>query len=168
MSNENDLIGFLVERLNHLEDLLVSSLLWFLLTGSFTAFAAIYGLGSTRQDARSSETENAGKSGVSSAEPFGLPSARQLFFGANVLLALLSGYYYFMLAQFYAAVVVLTPLLDHVPSAQHLWRTLQVPFLGLASTTVANGLILASAPLLPLLFSIFALRAWSASPVTKT
>ncbi len=74
----------LVERMNHLESLLVSNLLGFLLTTTVTIFGAAYEL----------------RSGTKT--PFVTPT--QIFVGASVFYVFLSGYYYYMLAQFYACV----------------------------------------------------------------
>ena len=81
----------------------------------------------------------------------------QLFLAANVLYVLLAGYYYFMLAQFYAAVVTLQPLVESVPSSSKLWTTLHTPSFGLLSPDAGSVLVLVNAPLLPLVFSTFVL-----------
>lgn len=135
-----EMIGFLIGRLNHLEVLLVNNLLGFLLTTTFMLFAGIRSL-------REMPPRQL------------LATPGQVFLGASTLYLLLSGYYYFMLAQFYAAVTTLTPLVRNIPPASNLWSTLQTPSLGFLSGNMRNTLYLVNAPLLPLLFSIFTLSA---------
>jgi hypothetical protein len=136
-----DAVGPLVERLNHLERLLVSNLLGFLLTTTITIFGVAYGLRPATKI---------------------LPSATptQVFIGASILYVFLGGYYYFMLAQFYACVITLAPLVkSRDVEVNTLWSTLRIPSFGAIPKRMANMAMLANAPLLPLAFSIFALLA---------
>jgi hypothetical protein len=140
-SPSSDAVGPLVERLNHLESLLVSNLLGFLLTTTIAIFGVAYGL---RPAAKI------------------LPSATptQVFIGASILYVFLGGYYYFMLAQFYACVITLAPLAkSRGVEVNTLWSTLRIPSFGAIPKRIANMVMLANAPLLPLAFSIFALIA---------
>src|SRR5215467_3103576 len=111
-SPSSDAVAPLIERLSHLEGLLVSNLLGFLVTTTITIFGVVYALRP-----------------ASKALPLASPT--QVFVGASILYVFLSGYYYFMLAQFYACVITLMP---HALSAgvdmQALWNTLRAPTLG--------------------------------------
>jgi hypothetical protein len=139
--NVVDLVGLLTERINHLEQLLVSSLFGFLLASTSTAFAAVYTIRSEKR-----------------ATNWVTP--RQLFLGANVLYLILSGYYYFMLAQYYATVVTMVPLLRQLPtSTDALWNTLMIPSFSLLPTSVRSWLFLVNAPALPIFFSTSVLIA---------
>jgi hypothetical protein len=130
-----ELVGLLTERVNHLEQLLVSSLFGFLLASTSTAFAAVYTI----------RNEKRAASWV---------TPRQLFLGANILYLILGGYYYFMLAQYYAAVVTLTPLLRRLPTpTETLWNTLQISSFGVLPTSARSWLFMINAPLLPIFFS---------------
>jgi hypothetical protein len=137
-----DALSALVERANHLEVLIVSNLLGFLLTATFTVFAAVY------------ELHSAGK-----APPFA--TSQQIFIGISVLYVFLGGYYYFMLAQFYACIVTLVPFARSAGfKLDTLWTTLRIPSFGLIPKRTATIVMLANAPLLPLAFSILSLFAF--------
>jgi hypothetical protein len=138
-SSSMEAVTPLVERLNHLESLLVSNLLGFLLTITITIFGAAY------------ELRPAAKT-----PPFATPT--QLFVGVSILYVFLSGYYYFMLAQFYACVITLMPLAKSLGvEINALWSTLRIPSFGVISNRMANMAMLTNAPLLPLAFSVFSL-----------
>jgi hypothetical protein len=133
----NDSITILVERANHLEQLLASNLFGFLLTGTFTGLAAVWTMRAEKQEKPT------------------LFTPRQLFIAANILYMLVSGYYYFMLAQFYATIVALAPLTGSArPEFNKLWSTLRVPSFGVLPLSTSNFLMLFTALLLPLVFSI--------------
>lgn len=133
-----DAIAPLVDRLNHLEVLIVSNLLGFLLTATSTMFAAIYEL----------RTGN--------KEPAVTPL--EILISASALYFFLSGYYYFMLAQFYACIIALIPhAMNAGVDVNVLWSTLRFPSLGFVSKRVTNVAMLLSAPLLPLAFSLASL-----------
>lgn len=140
-SAQRDAVTPLVERMNHLESLLVSNLLGFLLTTTITIFGAAYEL---RPGAK--------------ASPFVSPT--QVFVGASVIYVFLSGYYYYMLAQFYACVITLIPLVKSLDvKISPLWRTLRMPSFGVIPERIANIAMLANAPLLPIAFSTLSLIA---------
>jgi hypothetical protein len=127
--------------MNHLESLLVSNLLGFLLTTTITIFGAAYEL----------------RSGTKTP-PFVTPT--QIFVGASVFYVFLSGYYYYMLAQFYACVITLIPLAKNLDvKINPLWRTLRIPSFGVIPERIANIAMLANAPLLPIAFSTLSLIA---------
>ena len=137
-----DAVGPFVARANHLEVLIVSNLLGFLLTATTTMFAAIYELRSGNKAAAVTPLE--------------------IFISASALYVFLSGYYYFILAQFYACIITLIP---HATNAGiemgTLWSTLRIPSFGLLSKRVANVVMLLSVPLLPLAFSVLSLFFFS-------
>jgi hypothetical protein len=140
-STPTDAVTPLIERMNHLESLLVSNLLGFLLTTTITIFGAAYEL---RPGAKT--------------PPFVSPA--QIFVGASVLYVFLSGYYYYMLAQFYACVITLIPFVkSHGAKISPLWRTLRIPSFGVIPERIANITMLANAPLLPIAFSTLSLIA---------
>jgi hypothetical protein len=121
--------------MNHLEDLLVNNLLGFLITATSTVLAGIY---LARRDRKS------------------LPmlTPRHVLTGANVVYLFLGGYYYFMLAQFYATVVVFVPLAKTIPAPTgELWSVLQTPSFGILTSSTSNLLMLLAAPLFPVAFS---------------
>ena len=137
-----DTITPLVERLNHLEVLIVSNLLGFLLTTTVTIFGAAYEL----------------RSGTKTPTFITPP---KIFIGMSVVYTFLSGYYYFMLAQFYACIVTLIPLTKQVGvDVGALWGTLRIPSFGFIPKRLANIAMLANAPLLPLAFSVLSLIAF--------
>jgi hypothetical protein len=142
--DNGDVIRLLTERASHLEDLLVSNLLGFLLTGTLTGFAAIYTL---RVEDRTHL----------------ILSPRKILVGINFLYLFIGGYYYFMLAQFYATIVTLQ---RHVVASgadmSELWSVLRVPSLGVMANRTANIAMLAGAPLLPLALSWFSIIAFRA------
>jgi hypothetical protein len=140
-STPTDAVTPLIERMNHLESLLVSNLLGFLLTTTITIFGAAYEL---RPGAKT--------------PPFVSPA--QIFVGASVLYVFLSGYYYYMLAQFYACVITLIPFVKSLGvKISPLWRTLRIPSFGVIPERIANITMLANAPLLPIAFSTLSLVA---------
>jgi len=140
-SPSSDAVAPLIERLSHLEGLLVSNLLGFLVTTTITIFGVVYALRP-----------------ASKALPLASPT--QVFVGASILYVFLSGYYYFMLAQFYACVITLMPLVkSRGVEIDALWSALRIPSFGVIPKRIANMAMLANAPLLPLAFSIFALIA---------
>jgi hypothetical protein len=140
-STPTDAVTPLIERMNHLESLLVSNLLGFLLTTTITIFGAAYEL---RPGAKT--------------PPFVSPA--QIFVGASVLYVFLSGYYYYMLAQFYACVITLIPFVKSLGvKISPLWRTLRIPSFGVIPERIANITMLANAPLLPIAFSTLSLIA---------
>ena len=133
-----DAVSPFVDRANHLEVLIVSNLLGFLLTATSTIFAAIYEL----------------RSG--SKAPVVTPL--EIFIGASVLYLFLSGYYYFMLAQFYACIIALIPYAKNAGiDVAALWGIIRAPSFGFVPKRVANVAMLLSVPLLPLAFSILSL-----------
>jgi hypothetical protein len=133
-----EILKLLLDRANHVEELLVGSLLGFFLTASAGGFAGAYTLRS-----------EAGRA-------LGL-SPRRFFHGISVIYAFLTGYYYFMLAQFYgatiAAIQVSRTLTDAAVPVRALWETLQLPSLGLLPRDIANIAMLINAPLFPLALS---------------
>jgi hypothetical protein len=130
-----DALGPLVDRANHLEVLIVSNLLGFLLTATGTICAAIFELHSGSKNTAVTPTE--------------------ILISSSALYFFLSGYYYFMLAQFYACIITLIP---HATKAgiqvSQLWGTLRVPSLGIVPRRGANIAMLLNAPLFPLAFSL--------------
>ncbi|WP_155355912.1 hypothetical protein [Acrocarpospora macrocephala] len=139
-----DPITPLLGRANHLEVLLVSNLLGFFLTATFAIFAAVYEL---RQATGSHR----------------LPPPSHIFIGASIFYSFLGGYYYFMLAQYYACIVTVVPLArEKGLEVEGLWNTMRTPSFGLMSEDGANVAMLAAAPLAPLIFSVVTLIAlWS-------
>lgn len=134
MQSTDELTGILVERLSHLEGILANSLLGFLVTTTLSVLAAIYVL-----------KNDEGKTPL---------PAHGILVGIAVLYSLLSGYYYFMLAHFYATVATVIPLVDStsVPvKIENLWTFFQAPIPLDADTRNFVGLVVA--PLYPLTFS---------------
>jgi len=90
--------------------------------------------------------------------PFVNPT--QIFVGASVLYVFLSGYYYYMLAQFYACVITLISFVKSLGAKINpLWRTLRIPSFGVIPERITNIAMLADAPLLPIAFSTLSLIA---------
>jgi hypothetical protein len=133
-----DAVQLLLERMNHLEDLLVSSLLGLLITATFSVFVALYAL----------------RTQSKKALPTGVTPARVLL-GVNVLYTFLGGYYYFMLAQFYAATAATLELTSNIPSmpVRQLWMVMKYPQIPFLSEEDRNLAMLLNAPLFPFLFA---------------
>ena len=83
------LIRVMVDRMNSLESILVSSLFGFLITTTLSIFAAVYFVRTDESD-----------------KDIKIP-ALGLFVGISILYGFLSGYYYWMLTNFYAAIAIL-------------------------------------------------------------
>lgn len=126
---ETDL-ALLVERANHLELMLAGSLLVFLVAAVAGTFAA------AKLFRRDSETSSF--------------TARQFFLGTTVGYVFISGFYYYMLAQYYTAVSTLLKVVDSDSPYATLYRGLQIPTLGLPLDPASNVVMLLSAPLFPL------------------
>src|SRR5512144_2240916 len=79
------------------------------------------------------------------------------------MVTFLSGYYYFMLAQFYAAATVLAHLAGQLSApTELLWTILRIPSFGILKSSTTNILMLVNAPLFPFLFTTFVLTVlWS-------
>ena len=139
---EQEVIKILVERMGHLETILFSSALGFLITTTIALFSAVYSL--------------INKSNVKLKPSF-------LIIGANLIYVLLSGYYYFILTHFYATASTIIPLKDSIPNAiniDKLWTSFQlsIPFLG---QEYKIYLALLNAPLFPFFFaSISIIGIW--------
>jgi hypothetical protein len=129
-------LKLVLDRLNHLEGILVGSLLGFFLTATAGGFAGAYTI---RSDANRSLSL----------------SQRQFFYGISVVYTFLSGYYYFMLAQFYGAAISAIELARSSSSeaVSVLWKTLQIPSFGFLPENFANLVMLLNAPLFPLMVS---------------
>src|SRR5882672_9623076 len=128
--SNSEVIQSLILRANHLEDLLVSSLLGFFLTATAIAFAGVHAL-------------RAGPTHSIRLTP------RQCFVGLAFMYGLLSGYYYFMLGQFYGAVIPIIAIARKSANASlsTLWAILRVPSFGILSPGLSNTLMLVNAPL---------------------
>ena len=135
---EKEIIKILVQRINHLETVLFSSALGFLITTTLAIFAALYIL----------KTES--KLRIN-------PSF--LMIGTNIIYVLLSGYYYFILTHFYATASTLIPFKSLIPDSiniDKLWTYFRfsIPFL---KSETQMYLSLLNAPLFPLLFSMMSI-----------
>ena len=129
---ETDL-ALLVERANHLEVMLAGSLLVFLAAATVGIFAA------AKLFRGDSETSSL--------------TARQFFFGTTLGYVFISGFYYYMLAQYYTAASTLLKVVEGDSPYGNLYRGLQIPTLGLPLDTVSNVVMLLGAPLFPLAVS---------------
>jgi hypothetical protein len=131
--SDND-IDLLMDRANHLEDLLVGSLLGFFITATAGVFAAARAL-----------------RGDSESPSF---TTRQFFYGITLAFAFVSGFYYYMLAQYYTTMSTLLRVVQGDSSYSDLIKGLQIPTLGLPLDPASNVLMLLSAPLFPLAVSL--------------
>jgi hypothetical protein len=131
--SDND-VDLLMDRANHLEGLIVGSLLGFFITASAGAFVAARALRGDRES----------------------PSftTRQFFGGITLVYAFVSGFYYFMLAQYYTTMSTLLKVVQGDSSYSDLTKGLQIPTLGLPLDPMSNVLLLLSAPLFPLAVSL--------------
>jgi hypothetical protein len=138
--SRTELLKLLFNRVNHLEDLLVGNLLGFIVTATFAGFAGAYTL---RSDSV----------GTLSLKP------RQVFHGISLLYVLLSGYYYFMLGQFYSVLLGILKLTENQADLpwRLLWQTLRFPSFGFLPDNLTNFLMLINAPLFPLMVSVIVL-----------
>ena len=121
-------LTLLMERMNHVEGLLVGSLLGFFLTAAAGSFAAAHSMRSEKK-----------------ALSF---TPRQFFYGIVLAFGFVSGFYYFMLAQYYAALGTILGLLregDGFP-IHELYATLRVPLL---PAQTGNVIMLANPPVFP-------------------
>lgn len=136
-----EIVRILTDRINHVEDLLISTVMGLLVTSTFTLVAAIYTL--RRKDRRAASI-----------------SGKTIFYGANLFHAIIAGYYYFMLAQFYAVTVTLMPRLRELEGDfGTLWTTFQLFPVSAIAGTWANVMMLALAPLTPLAFTLIVITA---------
>jgi hypothetical protein len=131
--SDND-IDLLMDRANHLEDLLIGSLLGFFITATAGFFAAARAL-----------------RGDSESPSF---TTRQFFYGITLVFAFVSGFYYYMLAQYYTTMSTLLRVVQGDSSYSDLTKGLQIPTLGLPLDPASNVLMLLSAPLFPLAVSL--------------
>ena len=130
-----ELIKVLVSRLNHLETVLFSSALGFLLTTTVAVYSAVYSI------------RNSDKIEI---------KPNFIISGVNIIYVLLSGYYYFILTHFYATASIIIPFKSELPDSiniERLWTFFQlsIPFI---ESSTRNYLSLLNAPLFPLLFSV--------------
>jgi hypothetical protein len=136
------LFPILVERMNHTESLLISSVFGFLLTTTVSIAAAAYYI----------MREGKNQSGISKSV------RRPFFLGVSALLMLLSGYYYFVLTHFYAAASTVIEQATTAPAlpVDKLWSFFSLPLPWVGET--ANGVLyLALAPLFPMMLSVICL-----------
>ena len=127
-----------LQRINHIEDILASSLFSLIITTTLAMFGSAYAL-------RSAKEREAG--------------AQTLIIGANVLYGVLSCYYYFMLTHFYAATAVAYSALKSVmdlAAISSAWSFFQVggPLWWMDERT-SNLVGLSIAPLFPVSISCF-------------
>lgn len=107
---DEQLVGLLIDRINHVETVYVASIFGLLVTTALSAIGAAY---IVRQDANDSESDGSARGDA----PQRRADSPALFvIGASLLLTLLSGYYYFFLAHFYSAVATLVQL-EALPNA---------------------------------------------------
>ncbi len=125
--------ALLMERANHLEEMLGGSLLVFLVAGTAGLLAAAKLF---RRDSESSSF-----------------TARQFFIGTTLGYVFISGFYYYMLAQYYAATSTLLKVVEGDSTYGNLYRGLQIPTLGLPVDPASNIIMLLGAPLFPLAIS---------------
>jgi hypothetical protein len=107
---ETDL-ALLVERANHLEELLAGGLLVFFVAAAGGAFAARQAF---RGDGESTSY-----------------SARQLFYATTLGYAFVSSFYYYMLAQYYTSMGTVLQVVSSDSAYADLYKGLQIPTLGL-------------------------------------
>lgn len=142
------LVESMIARASHLEQILVTTLLGLLLTTTFGLFVAVYTL----------------KKEGDSISSF--MSIRMFLVGIALLYVTLSGFYYYMLAHFYAAVQSAFALIkpdDLQDAVAPIWSLFRLPeMLGLSQKARAIG-YLAIAPLFPVSFSCTAITVlwWS-------
>lgn len=139
MPNDNtelnaEILKVLIQRIDHLENILVFSALSLLITTTFAIYTAIYSL------------KNSSNLKISSSV---------VLTGVSLIYFLLSGYYYFMLTHFYATTCMLLPLrseISDIIEIELLWKSFQLtlPFL---RENAKMYLALLNAPIFPLLFS---------------
>jgi len=131
-----DTLAMVMTRVNHIEALLNSSLFGFLMTAGAAGFGAVY---TVRSDRAALAWLKAG----------------HIFVAMNLVLALLSMNYYFMLAQMYGGVVVGLQLTSGqgLP-IDALWTIHQLPF---TSERIGNTLVLLHGPALPFIFTVLVL-----------
>jgi hypothetical protein len=138
------LITAMIERASHLEDVLVTSLLGLLITTTFGFVVAIYTLHKESTFWRQIDK-------------------RWFLIGIAFIYMCISGYYYYMLAHFYAAVQSAFALIV-TPSTQSgvapIWSLFRLPeWFGLSAKERSIG-YLAIAPLFPVGFSCIAITAF--------
>jgi hypothetical protein len=129
---ETDL-ALLVERANHLEELLAGGLLVFFVAAAGGAFAARQAF---RGDGESTSY-----------------SARQLFYATTLGYAFVSSFYYYMLAQYYTSMGTVLQVVSSDSAYADLYKGLQIPTLGLPLDPASNIIMLLGAPLFPLAVS---------------
>ena len=138
MQDDNviQILQLLINRINHLEVMLFSSMLGILLTTTYGVFAAFYKI-------------------QESGNNFFKPT--YFIIGINLIYVFISGYYYFILTHFYAAASTLIQLKPSLPTSLSLeifWELFKVPkFPFWFSDPTRNLISLANAPLFPLMFS---------------
>jgi len=138
------LIEAMIARASHLEDILVTSLLGLLLTTTFGFFAAIYTVRKESHFWRQIDK-------------------RWLLIGIAFVYMCISGYYYYMLSHFYAAVQSAFALIRN-PATQEavapIWSLFRLPHMfGLSAKQRSVG-YLAIAPMFPVGFSCTAITAF--------
>lgn len=131
--SDND-VDLLMDRANQLESLVVAGLFGFFVIAAAGAVAAKKALGDD--------------SGTASF------TTRQVFFGVTLLYAFVSGFYYYMLSQYYTTMSTLVRIVQGDSSYSDLTKGLQIPTLGLPLDPASNVLMLLSAPLFPLAISL--------------
>lgn len=131
--SDND-VDLLMDRANQLESLVVAGLLGFFVIAAAGAVAA--------RKALRDDSETTGF------------TTRQVFFGIALVYALVSGFYYYMLSQYYTTMSTLLRVVQGDSSYSDLTKGLQIPTLGLPLDPASNVLMLLSAPLFPLAISI--------------
>jgi hypothetical protein len=130
--SETDL-ALLVERANHLEEMLGGGLLVFFIAAAGGALAVRTAL-----------------RGESESTSF---SARQLFYGITLGYVFVSGFYYYMLAQYYASMSTVLKVISSDSAYADVYKGLQIPTLGLPLDPASNIVMLLFAPLFPLAVS---------------
>lgn len=130
--SETDL-ALLVERANHLEEMLGGGLLVFFVAAAGGIFAV--------------RTALRGESESTSL------SARQLFYGITLGYAFVSGFYYYILAQYYASMGTVLQVVSSDSAYADVYKGMQIPTLGLPLDPASNIIMLLGAPLFPLLVS---------------
>ena len=131
--SDND-VDLLMDRANQLESLVVAGLFGFVVIAAAGSVAAKKALG-----------EDSGTASF---------TTRQVFFGVTLLFTLVSGFYYYMLSQYYTTMSTLLRVVQGDSSYSDLTKGLQIPTLGLPLDPASNVLMLLCAPLFPLAISL--------------
>lgn len=127
-------LSLILDRLNHLEEILSSSLFTLMITTTLAMSAGAYAIRERK-----------------------IPiSGRVFFVGANCFYIVLSAHFYFMLTHFYSSFIFLVDQYQRmVPRLTLLWTVFRIPLPG-TSDKAQSVLYLIQATLAPLLFSSLA------------